>query len=69
MKLFPLGENPLLQDLLGKSEWPLLIYPCNSLNINTKFSCAAHHSDQLSNFRIIPDYMKVVDFIEEMEGF
>ena len=25
-------------------------------------------SDQLSNFRIIPDYLKVVDFIEEMEG-
>ena len=28
-----------------------------------------HLTDQLSNFRIIPDYLKVVDFIEEMEGF
>ena len=28
-----------------------------------------HYSDQLSNFRIIPDYLKVVDFIEEMDGF
>ena len=27
-----------------------------------------HYSDQLSNFRIIPDYLKVVDFIEEMEA-
>ena len=24
-------------------------------------------NDQLSNFGIIPDYLKVVDFIEEME--
>jgi hypothetical protein len=29
---------------------------------------AAHLTDQLSNFRIIPDYFKVVDFIEEMKG-
>jgi len=27
-----------------------------------------HLTDQLSNFRIIPDYLKVVDFIEEAEG-
>jgi hypothetical protein len=27
-----------------------------------------HLTDQLSNFRIIPDYIKVVDFIEKMEG-
>jgi hypothetical protein len=27
-----------------------------------------HLTDQLSNFGIIPDYLKVVDFIEEMEG-
>jgi len=26
-----------------------------------------HLTDQLSNFRIIPDYLKVVDFIEEFE--
>jgi hypothetical protein len=26
-----------------------------------------HLTDQLSNFRIIPDYLKVVDFIEEMD--
>jgi len=25
-------------------------------------------TDQLSNFRIIPDYLKVVDFIEEMKA-
>jgi hypothetical protein len=25
------------------------------------------YSDQLPNFGIIPDYLKVVDFIEEME--
>jgi hypothetical protein len=30
---------------------------------------SAHITDQLSNFRIIPDYLKVVDFIEEMEDF
>jgi hypothetical protein len=28
---------------------------------------AVHLTDQLSNFRIIPDYLKVVDFIEDLE--
>jgi hypothetical protein len=46
-----------------------MVGQCNSLIINPKISCAAHYSDQLSNFRIIPDYLKVVDFIEEMDGF
>jgi len=27
-----------------------------------------HLTDQLSNFRIISDYLKVVDFIEETDG-
>jgi hypothetical protein len=27
-----------------------------------------HDSDQLSNFSMIQDFTKVVDFIEEMEG-
>ena len=31
-------------------------------------SVSVHYSDQLSNFRIIPDYLKVVDFIEETVG-
>jgi len=31
--------------------------------------CLVHLTDQLSNFRIIPDYLKVVDFIEEIDGF
>jgi hypothetical protein len=25
------------------------------------------YSDEISNFRLIPDYLKVVDFIEEMD--
>ena len=29
---------------------------------------AVHLTDQLSNFGIIPDYLKVVDFIEETEN-
>jgi hypothetical protein len=29
---------------------------------------SVHLTDQLSNFRIIPDYLKVVDFIEETKG-
>jgi hypothetical protein len=33
-----------------------------------KESGSVHLTDQLSNFRIIPDYLKVIDFIEEMEG-
>jgi hypothetical protein len=28
-----------------------------------------HFTDQLSNSGIIPDYLKVVDFIEEMEDY
>jgi hypothetical protein len=31
-------------------------------------SVFVHLTDQLSNFRIIPDYLKVVDFIDEMDG-
>jgi len=30
---------------------------------------SVHLTDQLSNFRIIPDYLKVVDFIEELEAY
>ena len=30
--------------------------------------CTLHYPDQLSNFRIIPDYLKVVDFIGETVG-
>ena len=37
-----------------------------SVKNQPNFSCAAHYSDQLSNFRIIPDYLKVADFIEEI---
>jgi len=28
-----------------------------------------HYPDQLSNFRIIPDYLKVFDFIDKTVGF
>ena len=50
----------------GKSVLHLLVGHCNSLIINPIISSAAHLTDQLSNFRIIPDYLKVVDFIEEI---
>jgi hypothetical protein len=55
----------------GKSE---VISPkCEVRNISDFALCTlhlngVHLTDQLSNFRIIPDYLKVVDFIEEMDG-
>jgi hypothetical protein len=33
---------------------------------NSEESDSVHLTDQLSNFGIIPDYLKVVDFVEEM---
>ena len=36
---------------------------------NSEESDSVHLTGQLSNFRIIPDYLKVVDFIGEIEGF
>ena len=36
---------------------------------NSGESDSVHLTDQLSNLGIIPDYMKVVDFIEEMEDY
>jgi hypothetical protein len=35
---------------------------------NSEESDSVHLTDQLSNFGIIPDYLKVVDFIEETVG-
>jgi hypothetical protein len=33
---------------------------------NSEESDSVHLTDQLSNFGIIPDYLKVIDFVEEM---
>ena len=38
---------------------------CNPQGSRGLEDLSVHLTDQLSNFRIIPDYLKVVDFIED----
>jgi hypothetical protein len=48
---------------------PIWIPPKAKPTIDVGFSGVfVHLTDQLSNFKIIPDYLKVVYFTEEMEG-
>ena len=38
------------------------------LTLDTWHLNVVHLPDPLSNFRVIPDYLNIVDFIEEAEG-